>query len=149
MARTKRPAPHESEVGAGKSQLAHITNGLAGLSIVQVDALGPPKLNKKNIAGEFNRYFGDVSKLENWQRFCQDIGLDVEELTTLTKCKNELSGVWINIYDFIDSQREGKIPRRFPTQRQLSVYTRNSKKVYPKKKAKEGGPVRALLAHIF
>lgn len=57
--------------------------------------------------------------------------------------------MWINIYDFIDSQREGKIPRRFATEKQLSVYTRKTGRVYPKKKAKEGGPVRALLAHIF
>jgi hypothetical protein len=57
--------------------------------------------------------------------------------------------VWVNIYDLIDAIRENKTPpRRFKSQWALGKYTIKENKVYPKKKAKEGGPVRALLAHI-
>ena len=60
-----------------------------------------------------------------------------------------MKGIWVNIYDFIDAVREGKPVRRFKTQRALAQYTTNTGRIYPKKKAKEQGPIRALLAHIF
>lgn len=87
MATTKNATRYVSEVGAEKSYMERITNDLTRLSIDQIDPLRPRKLTKKNIAREFNKYFGDVSKLANWQRFCQDIGLNVDELTSLSKCK--------------------------------------------------------------
>jgi hypothetical protein len=61
-----------------------------------------------------------------------------------------LKGVWVNIYDLVDAVRTGSTPpRRFLSRRALAEYTISHHKVYPKKKAKKGGPVRALLAHIF
>lgn len=60
-----------------------------------------------------------------------------------------LRGVWVNIYDLIDAIRNSKTPpRRFESQWALGKYTIKEDKVYSKKKAKEGGPFRALLAHI-
>jgi hypothetical protein len=60
-----------------------------------------------------------------------------------------LKGVWVNIFDLLDAVKVNAIPHRFPNEKALAKYTREERKVYPKKKAKEGGPVRALLANIF
>jgi hypothetical protein len=126
-----------------------------------------PRLTRKNIVAEFQRYFGNANDLGNWQRLCQDVGIE-EDIPSITKCKQvflasscerqcteafcvqALKGVWVNIYDLIDAVRTDRTPpRRFPSQKALAEYTISHQKVYPKKKAKEGGPVRALLAHIF
>ncbi|KAL2060320.1 hypothetical protein VTL71DRAFT_9715 [Oculimacula yallundae] len=107
-----------------------------------------PTLNQKNIVGEFARYFGSENKLENWQRLCRDVGID-RTLTSLNQCKKELQKVWVNIFDLIAAVHQNKIPRLFPNVSELRKYTIKSKKIFPKRKAKEGGPVRALLAHIF
>jgi hypothetical protein len=44
---------------------------------------------------------------------------------------------------------ESTPPHRFGNERELSAYTKKNKRYYPKEKAKECAPVRALLAHIF
>jgi hypothetical protein len=50
--------------------------------------LQPPhrRRPKRNIVAEFERYFGEVSKLENWQRLCADVGIE-DDLPSLTQCK--------------------------------------------------------------
>jgi hypothetical protein len=61
-----------------------------------------------------------------------------------------LKGVWVNLYDLIDATNSGNLPpRRFKSQGALAKYTIDNGKIFPKKRAKKGGPVRALLAHIF
>ena len=86
--RKNKPAPQKSEVQTEKSsRMESLTNAVAGLSITQNNHFSSPKLNKENVAYEFDKYFGDASKLVNWQRFCVDIGLNIDELTSLTKCK--------------------------------------------------------------
>ncbi len=45
------------------------------------------KKEKRDVVKEFDDYFGDYSKLSNWQMLCRD--LDIEgDLGSLTKCKN-------------------------------------------------------------
>ena len=116
---------------------------------------------------EFDGYFGEDTKLENWQRLCRDVGID-DDLPSINKCKQvcprfwideitadncavkALKGVWVNIYDLVHAVRTNTTPpRRFQSQGKLAAYTLKNRKVYPKEKAKKGGPVRALLAHIF
>jgi hypothetical protein len=60
-----------------------------------------------------------------------------------------LRGVWVNIYEFLDFKTHGTPFTRFGSERALAKYTMKEGKIYPKKKAKKDGPVRALLAHIF
>jgi hypothetical protein len=60
-----------------------------------------------------------------------------------------LGKVWVNIYDFLDAKAAGKPIKKYNSERQLAAYTLESGKIYPKKHAKEGGPARALLAHIL
>jgi hypothetical protein len=69
---------------------------------------------------------------------------------SLISSEQALKGVWVNIHDLIHAVRNDCTPpQRFPNQRALALYTRNHNKYYPKEKAKAGGPVRTLLAHIF
>ncbi|CZS94890.1 hypothetical protein WAI453_013492 [Rhynchosporium graminicola] len=131
----------------------HLVEQMLDMSIEnkQMSALAKPvhpKLNRDNIVGEFARYFGSESKLENWQRLCSDVGIK-DILTSIKQCKLALRRVWVNIYDLIAAVRQSKVPRCFRNEFDLRTYTINSRKIFPKKKAKEGGPVRALLAHIF
>ncbi|KAK0108620.1 hypothetical protein ONS95_003415 [Cadophora gregata] len=108
----------------------------------------PVRLNRNTVVTEFDRYFGSEVKLENWQRLCHDVGItDVPQ--SLKKCKLALRRVWVNIHDLIIAVRQNKIPHRFQSQHELSAYTLRTRKFFPKEKAKEGGPVRQLLAHIF
>ena len=65
----------------------YFTYDVARLPICQPSNPRHSRLTKKNVVREFDNYFGDVSKLANWQRFCKDIGLDIDELTSLSKCK--------------------------------------------------------------
>lgn len=123
------------------------TNDIStGLELLKLQDRDKP--HKRDIVSEFNDYFGTVSNLANWQMLCRDVGVE-EELTSITQCRKELRGVWVNIYDLIDARNAGLFPQRFPTQRVLSEYTMRTKRIFPKKRAKKGGPVSALLAHIF
>lgn len=61
-----------------------------------------------------------------------------------------LKKVWVNIYDLIDAVEANQTPpTRFPSQAALARYTIQTDRIYPRKKAKEGGPVRLLLANVF
>lgn len=45
-----------------------------------------PRRGRRDIVAEFSAYFGDETKLQNWQRMCQDVGIE-EDLLSITKCK--------------------------------------------------------------
>ncbi|KAB8303264.1 hypothetical protein EYC80_004706 [Monilinia laxa] len=104
------------------------------------------KTKKKDVVGLWQGYFGNETELENWQRLCVDVGME-EVPTSITQCRKALGKVWVNIFDFLDAKAEGKPVKRYKSERKLATYTMNSGKIYPKEKAKQGGPVRALLAH--
>jgi len=106
------------------------------------------KTKKKTVVGAWKDYFGDEGQLANWQKLCTDVGMD-EIPTSITQCRKALNKVWVNIYDFLDAKAEGKPVRKFKSEWALAKYTLDTGKVYPKKHAKEGGPARTLLAHIF
>lgn len=55
----------------------------------------------------------------------------------------------VNIFDLLDAVARGQKPHRFRSANELSRYTQLTKKIYPRDQAKEMGPVRALLRHIF
>ncbi|KAH6650690.1 hypothetical protein F5144DRAFT_589113 [Chaetomium tenue] len=82
------------------------------------------KKRSRNIAAEFNTYFG-AGTVQDWQRLCRDVGL-TGNYTSITQCR-----------------------KRFGNARQLAEYTMRTRKIFPKKRAKEMGPVRALLRILF
>lgn len=49
------------------------------------------RARRRGIVGEFDRYFGSVNNLENWQRLCQDVGVDGDH-SSITKCR-EVSNI--------------------------------------------------------
>jgi hypothetical protein len=55
----------------------------------------------------------------------------------------------VNIYDLIDAKANGTTVKRFKNQRELSAYTINNNKRYPRNEAKMSGPAKLLLRHIF
>lgn len=66
------------------------------------------------------------------------------------KAKQTLkTGVWVNIRDFLDAVRDQKPVHLFPSQRALAAYTRDTKRIYPKRRIKKDSPLRQLLAPIF
>ncbi|KAG4431825.1 hypothetical protein IFR05_012687 [Cadophora sp. M221] len=147
----KKQAPPTVTIDVNSTNQLAFDMASMSLRSAQISAASqpkPPRLTKTNVVAEFARYFGSENKLENWQRLCRDVGNE-EVPESITKCKLALRKVWVNIFDFIEAVRQNKIPRRFPTEEALREYTISTDKIYPKKKAKKGGPVRALLAHIF
>ncbi|KAK3355676.1 hypothetical protein B0H65DRAFT_55116 [Neurospora tetraspora] len=105
---------------------------------------GPPR-----IVSDFARYFGE-NTLENWQRLCRDIGIK-KEPPSITKCREVLKSVHVNIYDLLDAVRQGTTPQRFGNPGQLKEYSVANRKIYPRHMAEKDkvGPVRVLLRGLF
>ncbi|KAJ8071679.1 hypothetical protein OCU04_001998 [Sclerotinia nivalis] len=106
------------------------------------------KTKKNTVVGLWEDYFGNETQLANWQRLCVDVGME-ETPTSITQCRKALGKVWVNIFDFLDAKAEGKLVKRYSSERELATYTLDSGKIFPKIRAKQGGPARVLLAHIF
>ncbi|KFY25411.1 hypothetical protein V491_01746 [Pseudogymnoascus sp. VKM F-3775] len=49
---------------------------------------GPQKSRAQKAKEDFNAYFGNPGKLENWQRLCRDLGIEPIP-TSITNCKKE------------------------------------------------------------
>jgi hypothetical protein len=58
-------------------------------------------------------------------------------------------GLHVNLVDFVDTRRTGKPVQTFASIKQLQTYTLQTGKVFPKRRAKEGGLVRHLLRPIW
>ncbi len=87
MAKKKGKAPNTASISSN-SDIDEMTSALAQTNLGDES---PPRLNhtrltRKIIVREFERYFGDTSKLDNWQRLCGDVGLD-DDLPSISKCR--------------------------------------------------------------
>jgi hypothetical protein len=60
-----------------------------------------------------------------------------------------LGTVHVNIWDLLDAVKQGRLPHRFGSARQLADYTLRTGRIYPRAKAKTMGPVAALLRIIY
>ncbi|EHK97163.1 hypothetical protein M7I_7084 [Glarea lozoyensis 74030] len=63
---------------------------------------------ESDVTSEFNDYFGDVSKLENWQNLCYDLDVEDIDLGSLKKCRKALGKLNVNIVDVVEAQRNRK-----------------------------------------
>ncbi|KAI2629810.1 hypothetical protein GGR54DRAFT_280134 [Hypoxylon sp. NC1633] len=106
------------------------------------DGRDPPK-----VVAAWVGYFGS-GDLQDWQRLMTDLGFD-EEFKSKTQCRKALRGVWVNIVDFLEDSKAGRPTERFKSERQLSKYTKETKKIYPRKNVIKGSPLASLLAGIF
>lgn len=90
--KNKKNKVGNNESTVADNQVAIVTSALAQISMNEPQrSRNPqtapvPRATKKTIVAEFQRYFGDESKLENWQRLCKDVGID-EDLPSITKCR--------------------------------------------------------------
>jgi hypothetical protein len=97
---------------------------------------------------EFKRFWIDVvenefehSDLEHYQGLCQDLSIDPVP-ASITACKAALRNVYVNIVDLVQyridrrARRRATRPIRFDSLEELSVYTEETKKWYPRETAK-------------
>ncbi|KAK3950471.1 hypothetical protein QBC32DRAFT_217312 [Pseudoneurospora amorphoporcata] len=117
------PPPSSSIMGKKKNRPAH------------------PK--KHDVVVRWKNYFG-AGHLEDWQRLCQDLGLD-GDLPSKRKCRETLRTINVNIWDFLDAVEVGNIPQMFLTKNELIKYTWKTGRIFPRDEAKDMGPVAALL----
>ncbi|KAK3647296.1 hypothetical protein LTR56_008127 [Elasticomyces elasticus] len=85
-------------------------------------------------------------RLAAWQLLCVHVGIDPE--LSITKCKEALSKVFINIVDFVASQKGGPPFKRFESAGELRRYIRKGK-VFPLGLAKDSPCLRCLLINVF
>ncbi|KAJ4322814.1 hypothetical protein N0V94_002195 [Neodidymelliopsis sp. IMI 364377] len=102
------------------------------------------------IAGEIDALYGtDVTKLEKWQELCRDV--EIEPIPqSITKCRQALSKVYVNLVNLINHRRSRGVKLIvFANYRSFHAYTTGGKRfgdnIFPKKKAKEEGFIKALL----
>ncbi|KAF8490458.1 hypothetical protein F5888DRAFT_1741471 [Russula emetica] len=106
---------------------------------------------------EFNRlceeyrnstcYMGsDEKNINNWYKLCHVLRIDPVP-NTLKECRAAVSRKHVNLVDLVQGSREN-IPI-FESEIELSEYTKENKKFFPKEDAADGGVLRALRRQIW
>ncbi|TRX97736.1 hypothetical protein FHL15_001491 [Xylaria flabelliformis] len=101
---------------------------------------------KKAIVVEWEKYMGH-GELEDWQRLMRDLGFE-EDFSSKSKCRKALKTVWVNIPDFLRAVKQGHPVHHFQSQSELALYTKRSKRFYPRDNIEKHSPLKQLLAHI-
>jgi len=96
---------------------------------------------------EFDALYGsDEDDINNWHKLCYVLRIDPLP-DTLRECRSAVLTKHVNLVDLVHGSKEEV--RIFETEKELSVYTKKSKKYFPKEDAKDGGVLRALRRRIF
>ncbi|KAF8155252.1 hypothetical protein K438DRAFT_1622023, partial [Mycena galopus ATCC 62051] len=96
----------------------------------------------------FSQTYGDdVDSLENWQRLCRVVEIDVP--ASLEECQTAIEDAHVNLIDLIDITTTGIPVHKFQTEMQLSLYTRATKKFFPRDRAYKGLLLQHLLRRIM
>ncbi|CAE6336613.1 unnamed protein product [Rhizoctonia solani] len=97
---------------------------------------------------QFNLTYGtDQNDLASWQNLCR--AMDVTNIPEkLSDCKKLVDTIYVNLVDLVDMPNTGKKAKLFKTEGELSTYTKNSKKVFPREDARAGGLLKHLLRCI-
>ncbi|KAJ4287017.1 hypothetical protein N0V90_012898 [Kalmusia sp. IMI 367209] len=95
----------------------------------------------------FNGLYGtDVADLKNWHRLC--IAVCIEPLpATISECKERIKDIHVNLVDLVDTP--GRNVELFTCLDELSEYTIETGKFFPKESAYAGGVLRFLLREIM
>ncbi|THX40042.1 hypothetical protein D6D10_03805 [Aureobasidium pullulans] len=75
------------------------------------------------------------------------VELEIEPLDTFIECKKALRKLHVNLVDLMDARRMDKKVHQFNSLKELSIYSKKTKKIYPQDEA-EGDVVEVLLRHI-
>ncbi|KAF7337351.1 hypothetical protein MSAN_02260900 [Mycena sanguinolenta] len=97
----------------------------------------------------FSEMYGDdVNSLENWQRLCRVVEINpIPE--SLQECQFAIEDAHVNLIDLVDIRTTGAPVHRFATEKALSVYTKSTGKIFPRREAYKGRLLRHLLRRIF
>ncbi|KAE9968564.1 hypothetical protein EG328_007497 [Venturia inaequalis] len=103
--------------------------------------------------GEFRRFYGRSTSLAGWKALSKDLGVEPAP-ASIDECKEELTKLFVNIWDFVDWKREAEAGREdfdghFATLDALRTYTKDTGKFYPKDEAKQDGYLWVLLRLIL
>ncbi|KAJ6507763.1 hypothetical protein C8R47DRAFT_57228 [Mycena vitilis] len=97
----------------------------------------------------FSQEYGDdVDSLENWQGLCRAVEI-VPIPETLEECEYAIEDSHVNLIDLVDLTTTGERVHRFKTERELSVYTKETGKFFPRKRMFKGALLRHLLRRIL
>ncbi|KAH7909592.1 hypothetical protein BJ138DRAFT_209388 [Hygrophoropsis aurantiaca] len=103
---------------------------------------------KTALAIQFNNIYGtDEHSLSAWRDLCEVIGV-VPIPEGLAACRKAVRGSHVNLVDLVGAKGTGTVPR-FRSERELSAYTKLTKKYFPKKSAYTGGLLKFLLRKII
>ncbi|KAF5318536.1 hypothetical protein D9619_011053 [Psilocybe cf. subviscida] len=96
---------------------------------------------------EFNKLFGtEVDDVDVWQNLCQRIGIEIPP--NVTECRELISRTHVNLVDLVDAAQNNGRVRVFPTVQDLSDYTKEKGKIFPRHNIHAGDFLQYLLRHI-
>jgi len=96
---------------------------------------------------QFNEIYGtDADSLNAWQNLCRV--LDISPIPeNLKGCRETVMNTHVNLVDL--TERKGQHVTKFSSETELSEYTQEEKKYFPKENAHAGGLLKYLLRQIF
>ncbi|KAF8599060.1 hypothetical protein BDV93DRAFT_498125 [Ceratobasidium sp. AG-I] len=104
---------------------------------------------KDVLTQQFNVIYGtDENDLCAWQNLCRVLQHpNVPE--DLELCRQLVDSTFVNIVDLVDNKSTGEPIVHFESEKELSWYTRDTGKYFPRDNAYAGGLLKFLLRHIF
>jgi len=104
---------------------------------------------KDAMTQQFNsRYGTDVDDLSAWRNLCRVLEIDPIP-DELKACRDMVKRAHVNIVDLVDTPNTGQRVKVFDSVQQLSAYTKDSGKYFPKENAYAGGVLKFLLREIL
>jgi hypothetical protein len=73
----------------------------------------------------------------------------VEQQSGLTTPQVLRNTIWVNIFDLVDAKRTGTPVKKHASAEALRKYTKKTKKIFPRKAAKENRFLKVLLVELF
>ncbi|KAH9857489.1 hypothetical protein C2E23DRAFT_719498 [Lenzites betulinus] len=101
------------------------------------------------VVQDFARFWGDNdSRLQAWQELCHFLGVP-DCPSSITQCKKALKHTHVNLIDLVDARRRNVKPRIFSSRTALAIYIRETKKIFPKGRAKANPLLKQFLVVVF
>ncbi|KAF7978614.1 hypothetical protein HWV62_45356 [Athelia sp. TMB] len=96
---------------------------------------------------EFEALYGSASHLEGWARLCAEVG-ETEIPVSITQAKKMLRGTCVNLVDLMECRATQKTVAVHESKKALRVYSRKTKKIFPREEAKQNGFLKVLLTEM-
>ncbi|KAG5643148.1 hypothetical protein DXG03_001510 [Asterophora parasitica] len=104
---------------------------------------------KDALVQAFNSIYGtDETDVESWQTLCRVLSITPlpEELVA---CREAVKGTYVNLVDLVDLPNSSSALALFNSEEELSAYTLENHKIFPKESAYAGGLLKHLLRNIM